>query len=150
MALREFLRVLERNGELHRTSVEIDPALELTEISVRALREDKPALYIERPTGSAYPAVVNHFSSSRRIELALGKHPDQLGGELITFLEQAFSPTIAHLFEHRSTVKRMLNARPRTVRRARSQYHRGNRVQMGQRPAGVGDRQVADIKRSRF
>jgi 4-hydroxy-3-polyprenylbenzoate decarboxylase len=112
---------LERNGELHRTSVEIDPALELTEISVRALREDKPALYIERPTGSAYPAVVNHFSSSRRIELALGKHPDQLGGELITFLEQAFSPTIAHLFEHRSTVKRMLNARPRTVRRARSQ-----------------------------
>src|SRR5436309_247954 len=94
MALREFLQVLERNGELHRTHVEIDPALELTEISMRALREGRPALFIEHPIGSHYPLVVNHFSSPRRIELALGRHPEQIGRELILFLERSFPPAL--------------------------------------------------------
>lgn len=115
MALREFLQILERNGELHRTQVEIDPALELTEISVRALKEGKPALLIEHPKGSAFPIVVNHFASSRRIELALGKHPDQIGQELIHFLERAFPPTFKVLFEQKSMVKQFLNTRPKNI-----------------------------------
>ncbi len=115
MALREYLQILERNGELHRTQVEIDPALELTEISVRALKEGKPALLIERPKGSSFPIVVNHFASSRRIELALGRHPDKIGEELIHFLERAFPPTFKALFEQKSTVKRFLNARPKNI-----------------------------------
>src|SRR5712671_1093141 len=105
MALREFLQILERNGELHRTHVEIDPALELTEISIRALREGKPALYIGRPRGSGVPVVINHFSSPRRIELALGRHPDQIGQELILFLERSFPPALDTLLRHHSTLR---------------------------------------------
>jgi UbiD family decarboxylase len=115
MALREFLHILERNGELHRTTVEIDPALELTEVSTRALRESKPALFIEHPKGSSFPIVVNHFANSRRIELALGRHPDRIGEELIGFLERAFPPTLKTLLDNTSIVKRFLKARTKTV-----------------------------------
>jgi UbiD family decarboxylase len=110
-----YLNALERSGELHRTSVEIDPALELTEVSIRALRENKPALFIEQPKGSNIPIVINHFASPRRIELALGRHPDQIGEELIHFLERAFPPTLKTLLDNKSTVKRFLNARPKIV-----------------------------------
>jgi UbiD family decarboxylase len=112
-----YLQALERSGELHRTRVEIDPVLELTAVSVRALKEGKPALMVERPKGSRYPLVLNHYSSHRRIELALGRHPDQIGEELIGFLERAFPPTLRLLLEKRSTVRRFLNGRPRISRR---------------------------------
>jgi 4-hydroxy-3-polyprenylbenzoate decarboxylase len=115
MALREFLQLLERNGELHRTQVEIDPALELTDVSVRALKEGRPALLIERPRGSSFPIVINHFASSRRIELALGRHPDQIGEELIRFLERVFPPTFKALLDNKATVKRFLKARTKSV-----------------------------------
>lgn len=115
MALGEYLRLLERSGELHRTSVEIDPALELTEVSVRALREGKPALLVENPAGSRFPLVVNHYASAKRIELALGRHPDEIGEELISFLEQAFPPTFKRLVDQKPTVMRMLRGRPRSV-----------------------------------
>jgi len=115
VALREYLQVLERNGELHRTRVEIDPALELTEVSTRALREGKPALLVEQPKGSTIPLAMNHFASPRRIELALSRHPDQIGEELIQFLERAFPPTLRALLDNKPIVKRFFNARPRMV-----------------------------------
>ncbi|TAK54204.1 MAG: UbiD family decarboxylase [Bacteroidetes bacterium] len=116
-----YLRALESAGELHRTQVEIDPALELTEISIRALREGKPALLVEKPNGSAFPLVVNHFSSARRIELSLGRHPDEIGSELIHFLDQVMPPTFKAMLDNRQTLKRFLQARPKHVSSAISQ-----------------------------
>jgi len=127
MAQRDFrghLAALQANGELHRTNVEIDPALELTEVSTRALKEGKPALLVERPKGSEIPLVVNHFASSRRIELALGRHPDQIGEELIGFLDRAFPPTLKSLLEGRRTLKKLFNSRPKNVHSGDSQQVR--------------------------
>ena len=45
--LGDFARYLERVGELHRVTVEVDPFLEITEIAMRALRERKQALLLE-------------------------------------------------------------------------------------------------------
>jgi len=127
MAQRDFrghLAALQANGELHRTNVEVDPALELTEVSTRALKEGKPALLVERPKGSEIPLVVNHFASSRRIELALGRHPDQIGEELIGFLDRAFPPTLKSLLEGRRTLKKLFNSRPKNVHSGDSQQVR--------------------------
>ena len=127
MARRDFrghLAALEANGELHRTNVEIDPALELTEVSTRALKEGKPALLIERPKGSEIPLVVNHFASSRRIELALGRHADQIGEELIGFLERTLPPSLKTLLEEKHTLARFFNAPPKNVRSGASQQVR--------------------------
>lgn len=121
MALREFLNLLEQQGELHRTEVEIDPYLEITAIASRALHEGKPALLVEHPKNSSYPLVINHFASARRIELALGRHPDQIGEELIHFLEQAFPPTFRSLLDHKPILKRFLHSRPKQITSALSQ-----------------------------
>ena len=110
-ALREFVDYLEKNGELHRVKVEVDPVLEVTGIATRALREGKPALFFERVKGAKYPLVINTLASEHRIELALGEHPEKLGEELISFFEEAIPPSLTSLLKHRRVVRRMLSSR---------------------------------------
>ena len=62
--LRDFLKKLEKEGELQRISVEVDPVLEITEISDRAVKAGGPALLFERPRGSQIPAVTNWSAPS--------------------------------------------------------------------------------------
>ncbi len=120
-ALREFVHYLESVGELKRIRVEVDPLLEITEISSRALKQGMPALLFEKVKGSQYPLVINTLASERRIELALGKHPDQLGAELIKFVERLIPPKPKAIIAERSMLKRILASRPRRVSRALSQ-----------------------------
>jgi len=108
-----YLHALESAGELHRTQIEIDPHLELTEIAKRAIKEGKPALLVEHPKGSNYPLVINHYASAKRIELALGKHPDQIGKELIHFLEQMSPPTFQSLLDNKKMIGQFFKARPK-------------------------------------
>ena len=119
--LQSYLKFLDKSGELHRTQVEIDPVLELTEVARRAIRENKPALLIENPKGSKYPIVINHFASEKRIEIALGKHPEQIGIELIDFFEKIFPPTLKSLLENKTIAKRFLKTRPKLVKKGTSQ-----------------------------
>jgi UbiD family decarboxylase len=110
-ALSEFLRYLESIGELRRISVQVDPKLEVTEIAARALREGKPALLFENVAGSPYPLAINVYASERRIEHALGKHPQQLGEELVNFAGELMPPNAAALWKNRRLVKRFALAR---------------------------------------
>ena len=75
--LREFVRELERQGELKRVTAEVDPVLEVTEVVQRAQALPGPkgrpggyALLFEKPKGSRYPLLINAFGSLRRMELA--------------------------------------------------------------------------------
>jgi 4-hydroxy-3-polyprenylbenzoate decarboxylase len=111
----DFARFLEKVGQLHRVRVEVDPRLEITEIATRALREGKPAILFERVTGSPYPVLINTLASELRCELALHKHPQQLGEELITFLGDALPPKPSSVFRHRSLARRFLSAPVRRV-----------------------------------
>jgi 4-hydroxybenzoate decarboxylase subunit C len=112
----DFARYLERVGELHRVRVEVDSVLEATEIAARAIRERKKAILFERVIGSAYPLVMNGLASEFRCELALQKHPAQLGEELIRFMEDALPPSPSALWRHRGLARRFLSARVRRVR----------------------------------
>jgi len=119
--LGDFARHLESLGELHRVKVEVDPELEVSEIAVRALLEKRPALLFENVKGAKFPLAMNLLASERRIELALGKPPDQLGEELIHFVEAAMPPKPRLIFDHWPMVKRFLAARPKKSGRALSQ-----------------------------
>ena len=75
--LREFVKVLEKAGELKRIRAEVDPLLEIAEVVQRVARDAGrkpnsvgPALLFEKPKGSQYPVLVNAFGSVRRMELA--------------------------------------------------------------------------------
>ena len=61
--LRDFIDMLEERGQLVRISQEIDPNLEMTEISDRTLKAGGPALLFENPKGYEYPVLTNLFGT---------------------------------------------------------------------------------------
>src|SRR3954452_22928329 len=69
--LRDFIRALEKHGELKRIPFEVDPYLEITEFADRSVKTQGPALLFEKPKGSRVPVLINAFASLRRMELAL-------------------------------------------------------------------------------
>src|SRR5689334_16733553 len=69
--LREFIRALEKHGELKRIPFEVDPVLEITEFADRSVKSGGPALLFEKPKGSDVPVLINAFASMRRMEIAL-------------------------------------------------------------------------------
>ena len=79
--LREWVAALERAGELKRIKTEVDPVLEIAEITDRVSKSiagegaratrGGPALLFEKPKGSSIPVLINQFGSERRMKLAL-------------------------------------------------------------------------------
>jgi len=69
--LRDFIRKLQKENELKRISIEVDPVLEIAEFADRAVKSGGPALLFERPKGYKIPVLINSFASLRRMELAL-------------------------------------------------------------------------------
>ena len=108
-SLQDFIRYLENNGELVRVKTEVDANLEAAEISIRALKAGMPALLFENVKGARYPLAMNILASDKRIELALKTHPDELGKELIDFMEDAMPPKPKVLFKHPGVTKRMFS-----------------------------------------
>ncbi len=94
--LREFVKALEKAGELKRVRAEVDPVLEITEVAQRVARDPNrapesvgPALFFEKPKGSRYPLLINAFGSVKRMCLAfeveeLGEVADRIRGFLDT------------------------------------------------------------------
>ena len=70
--LRDWIALLEREGELVRVSAEVDPHLEITEIVDRVVKAGGPALLFENPKGSQHPLLINQFGTERRMCLAFG------------------------------------------------------------------------------
>ena len=69
--LRAFVKKLEKEGELKRISAEVDPILEITEITDRVTKSGGPALLFEKTKGSRHPLLINVLGSARRMNLAL-------------------------------------------------------------------------------
>src|SRR5437762_6076833 len=86
--LREFIRELEKNKELKRIAVEVDPMLEITEFADRAVKQGGPALLFEKPKGYTVPVLINAFASMRRMEIALEvKSVEEVAARIVEFLE---------------------------------------------------------------
>jgi 4-hydroxy-3-polyprenylbenzoate decarboxylase len=69
--LRAFIKTLEKEGELKRITAEVDPVLEITEITDRVTKSGGPALLFEKPKGSRHPLLINMLGTERRVNLAL-------------------------------------------------------------------------------
>src|SRR5258708_40157923 len=111
--LREFVRKLEKEGELRRVRTEVDPNLEITESVQRVGRglghgpgggrglrgqsgqpgmavphEGNYALLFEKPRGARGPLLVNTFGSVRRMCLAFEvSELDEVAGRIRGFLD---------------------------------------------------------------
>ena len=69
--LRAFIRALEQAGELKRIRVEVDPVLEIAEVTDRVSKQGGPALLFENPKGYQSPVLINTYGSARRMNMAL-------------------------------------------------------------------------------
>src|ERR1700688_3279191 len=86
--LREFIRALEKHGELKRIRFEVDPVLEITEFADRAVKRGGPALLFEKPKGSDIPVLINAFASARKMEIALEvANVEEVAGRIVEYLE---------------------------------------------------------------
>ncbi len=86
--LREFVRALEKAGELKRIPFEVDPHLEITEFADRSVKHGGPAFLFEKPKGSSVPVLINAFASNKRMEIALEVDSvDEVAQRITEFLE---------------------------------------------------------------
>ena len=111
--LRDFLNQLEEKGLLKRISQEIDPNLEMTEISDRTLRAGGPALLFENPKGYDTPVLTNLFGTTERVALAMGKKKvSELRevGEWLAYLKEPEPPKgLKAMWEKLPIFKQVLN-----------------------------------------
>ena len=94
--LRDFVAALDRAGELKRIKHEVDPILEIAEITDRVSKMKtsggRPAgghaLLFENVKGYSAPVLINQFGSERRMKMALGVDSlDQISGRIRQFMD---------------------------------------------------------------
>jgi 4-hydroxy-3-polyprenylbenzoate decarboxylase len=138
--LRSFISFLEQQGELVRITQEVDPNLEMTEISDRALRAKGPALLFENPKGYSMPVLCNLFGTPKRVAMGMGQESVAAlrdVGELLAFLKQPEPPKdLRDLWDKRHDFKQVLNMPVKSVKKAPCQevILEGNQVDLGQIP----------------
>ncbi len=135
--LREWIALLEREGELVRVAAEVDPHLEVTEIVDRTVRAGGPALLFQHPKGSQHPLLINQFGTERRMCLAFGvERLDDVAARLADVLEMQPPEGLAAKVRGLKTLKSIADSRPKIVRRGVSQevVLRGDDVDLGSLP----------------
>ena len=135
--LREFLTLLEQQGELKRISLPVDPHLEITEIADRTLRAGGPALLFENPKGYAMPVLCNLFGTPRRVALGMGQEDVSSlreVGKLLAFQKEPEPPKgFRDLFDKLPQFKQVLNMPTKRLRGAPCQQKiiQGDDVDLG-------------------
>src|ERR1041384_7810919 len=114
--LREWIALLERQGELVRVGAEVDPDLEITEIVDRTVKAGGPALLFERPKGTSVPLLINQFGTERRMCLAFGvEHLDDVADRVADVLEMQPPSGLVEKVRGLQKLKSVADSRPRTV-----------------------------------
>ena len=120
--LRDFLTLLEQQGELKRISLEVDPHLEITEIADRTLRAGGPALLFENPKGYSMPVLCNLFGTPKRVAMGMGQEDVSAlreVGKLLAFLKEPEPPKgFRDLFDKLPQFKQVLNMPTKRLRGA--------------------------------
>ena len=118
--LRDFIKLLEEQGELKRIQTPVDPKLEITEISDRTLRREGPALLFENPTNSDIPVLANLFGTTKRVAMAMGQEDVESlrdVGKLLAFLKEPEPPKgWKDLLEKAPIFKQALNLAPKVIK----------------------------------
>lgn len=123
--LRDFIKLLEKRGQLKRISQPIDPKLEMTEICDRTLRAAGPALLFENPVGFDTPVLANLFGTPERVALGMGEESVEAlreVGKLLAFLKEPEPPKgLRDAWQKMPVFKQVLNMGPKEVSKAACQ-----------------------------
>jgi 4-hydroxy-3-polyprenylbenzoate decarboxylase len=115
--LREWIALLEREGELVRVAVEVDPELEITEINDRVVKAGGPALLFENVKGSAHALLINQFGTERRMAMAFDAPSlDAVAEKLSDVFEMQPPQGLVEKVRGLQKLKSIADSRPKTVR----------------------------------
>ncbi|MEP7224930.1 MAG: menaquinone biosynthesis decarboxylase, partial [Actinomycetota bacterium] len=117
--LREWIALLEREGELRRISAEVAPDLEITEITDRVVKSGGPALLFENPKGSKHPLLINQFGTERRMCMAFGVEKlDDVAAKLGDVLDMQPPQGLVEKVKGLLKLKSIADSMPKTVSKA--------------------------------
>src|SRR3954454_24216055 len=117
--LQDFVAALERDGDLARVRVPVDPHLEVTGIVQRVVQDRGPALLFERPTRGQMPLLMNAFGTPRRMARALGVHDlDEIGARIGDLLKPELPRGMGGLKDALGKVGQLRAVPPRHVKAA--------------------------------
>ncbi len=86
--LRQFIDALRKKNQIQEIRAEVDPALEITEIYDRVVKQEGPGLLFHKVKGSSIPLAINLFGSPARMATALGVNsPDEIANRIEEFLD---------------------------------------------------------------
>src|SRR5438128_411142 len=120
--LRAWVSLLEHEGELVRVSAQVDPELEITEITDRTVKAGGPALLFEHVKGSDRPLLINQFGTERRMCMALDAPSlDAVAERVSDVLELQPPQGLVAKVRGLQKLKSIADSRPHTVRRGASQ-----------------------------
>ena len=114
--LRDWLDALRSAGELHEVTAEVDPYLEIAEITDRVTKAEGPALLFTNVKGSDMPLVINQFGTERRMCMALGVDSlDELSERVAQVLEMAPPEGMMDKIRALGKLKSLADSRPKVV-----------------------------------
>ncbi len=120
--LRDFIKQLEKKGELVRVKKEVDTYLEMTEIADRTLRAGGPAILFENPKGSDIPVLANLFGTPKRVAMGMGQEDVSAlrdVGKTLAFLKEPEPPAgLKDAWQKLPVFKQVLNLSPKEVKKA--------------------------------
>jgi len=131
-SLRDFMAMLEREGELVRVSAPVSTVLEMTEIGTRLIAEGGPAVLFENPIRadgqpSNMPCLINLFGTVKRVAMGVtlgGESRTTAGelrevGELLAFLKSPEPPRdFKDAMGMLPIARQVMAMRPSTVKKA--------------------------------
>ncbi|NOQ64373.1 MAG: 4-hydroxy-3-polyprenylbenzoate decarboxylase [Methyloprofundus sp.] len=138
--LRDFIAQLEKKGELVRITQEVDPVLEMTEISDRTLKQGGPALLFENPKGYNIPVLANLFGTPDRVAMGMGESSVKAlrgVGELLSQLKEPEPPKgMKDAIDKIPVFKNVLNMAPKVVKNPPCQelIRIGDEIDLGEYP----------------
>jgi 4-hydroxy-3-polyprenylbenzoate decarboxylase len=133
--LNEFIKFLEKEGELKRISEPVSPILEIAEMTDRVSKIKGPALLFEKVVGHTIPVLTNAFGSERRMGMALEvRNMGEIAQDILSFLEAETPDTLFKKLKLIPNLKRLAHLFPKSVTRATCQEVIQEKVDLYQLP----------------
>ena len=120
--IHRFMAKLERNKQLKRIRMPVNPYLEITEIADRVVKAGGPALLFERVNGSAYPLLIGAFATERRMAMALSVDSlDDIGRGIANLLDLGNYMSVGGVLKSSPRLARLLSVFTIDVKQAACQ-----------------------------
>ncbi|MDH7571837.1 MAG: UbiD family decarboxylase, partial [Armatimonadota bacterium] len=114
--LKEFVSLLRERGELKEISLEVDPYLEIAEITDRVVKRGGPALLFTNVRGHRWPVLINAFGTERRMAMALGAESlDAIAADIAELLEPKIPASLLGKLQMLPKLKVFADMAPRSA-----------------------------------